>query len=402
MSANALNQSFQADYATLLAQGVDTLIETFDIGITDYIWEWLEGMQEEAKGKCKRGKGLTPFEICGETFQMQGKGGGGAVFVMLNNHFMIKIRSRDMDGWILTIEYRSAALWEFTPDSLRAKAQKIARFLGIPKGTDWIRMSSIHWAFDFHSEELTNEISAAMHDQFVCLSRVKNGTRGKMTELPNNISELQWSAFGSGGRTETLTVGTLKSLQVQIYDKGREIRENSKKTWMLDLWNRNEYGLVLDSFDHIWRVELRFNGKGYLKRRGIQTYEQFMENKDALLKDCLERRRLAQPTNDTNRSRWPNHPLWDECWDAAGESYWPIPLKVQVHGRKTELSDQMKRNAAGTLRSLVVLETQDYDFQAKTLNELVKETVEMIWSDPEHKRKIDLAFERYRYVNDAE
>lgn len=396
----------RTDYAVPLAQGPDTIKETFDIVFKPWEWDRLERLKEQAQKIDPRGGGLVPFELAGWTFQMQSHGRRGGSFCFFNDDVEFQLRSRDIN-WPVTVEYRSAGLWEHTPEVLRERVMEVVRTLGGPRNEDWIRLSEIHWAFDFYSPEFTTEISAALREQFVCISRVKDGEKGKVPVFPAHLmTDEYWSAHGAGGRTETVQVGSKSSLQVQIYDKGREIRESSGKYWMKELYQHNQLqpggvGLVIDDLKDIWRVELRFKGKGYLKKRMVQTYERFMELKDALLREALETRRLAEPTNDTNRSRWPNHHLWDACFMATEQPYEPVPSNYFISGKKQELADNLTRNIAGSLRSRVVLEL-DGDYDEHTLQMCVDEAIAVLKADLEHIRKVDRAAERYRYVYDAE
>lgn len=402
---NSNTHTVRTDYAILLAQGPDTIKESFDIVFKPHVWEKLERLKEKAQEVDPRGGGLVYFEIEGWSFQMQSHGRRGGSFCFFNDDVEFQLRSKDI-GWAVTVEYRSGGLWEHSAEVLRERVQSIVKALGEPRNADWIRLSEIHWAFDFYSPEFSDEISAALRDKFVCISKVKNDEVGKVPVFPAHMMKDEyWAAHGSGGRTETVQVGSKSSLQVQIYDKGREIRENSKKFWMKELYQHNQMqpgaeGLVIDDLEHIWRVELRFKGKGYLKKRNIQTYEHFMAEKDAILQEALTTRRLAQPTNDTNRSRWPNHHLWDACYMATKVEYEYVRKEYFVVGHKEELQENLTRNIAGSLRSLVVLKL-DGDFDDHTLEKTLAEAVEVLKADLEHEKKINKAAERYRYIHDA-
>ena len=105
--------------------------------------------------------------------------------------------------------------------------------------------------------------------------------------------------------------------QLIIYDKRAEALAKRKPGW-LAIWNhtREQEGKPpIDLKDRdksrVWRFEARMGSK-YLRRRWeIRSWSDL----DAMIGDAYAefagKIRYAIPQHDPNRSRWPNHELWD-------------------------------------------------------------------------------------------
>lgn len=121
---------------------------------------------------------------------------------------------------------------------------------------------------------------------------------------------------GCSNRVTSVTVGKMPGRQVIVYDKRAEVIARGKAAWWT-IWNNTleRKGLApLDAGDpstsRVWRVEIRA-GKKYLKdrwalRRWVQLDEHFGDVAAAILSAI----RYADPTADSNRSRWPESSLW--------------------------------------------------------------------------------------------
>jgi hypothetical protein len=124
-------------------------------------------------------------------------------------------------------------------------------------------------------------------------------------------------------RTTGLPFGQRASaVSALLYDKTHEIRYHSKeKVWFYDLWPvpKDEEGRPCEP---VWRLELRYRRKA-LHEFEIETVWDLLEHladlwtygtghvggdADGLPDGWL---RYVVPTADTNRSRWPVHPVWE-------------------------------------------------------------------------------------------
>lgn len=367
-----------------LASGVDKLVESFDVHISPEIWDRLEASKEAARSLSEQRDSVIPVQIGAELLQCAAYSKKGTAFYLSNDDFMVQIRHRGMD-WLVTVEYTAAALWLHGVNPMRERGRALALALGPAKRPDFDRISRVDWAMDFESRDFSDEFRAALWESWVMLSRVSKDTAGDLLRM-----------HGKSGRLETMTVGNKASLEVQIYDKGTEIISKSHKYWMADMYA--DAGNPINGLSDIWRVEIRF-GKDYLRNRNINTWDDFCEVREALLCGALETRRLCDPTDDTNRARWPLHPLWAACMDAAGNTDQRVPRGRYITGRRSELLETAVCGIAGYLRAAMVLDVGGEDEQ--TLSDIAMECVRRALADPHASKKLERVMERYRYVDSA-
>lgn len=121
---------------------------------------------------------------------------------------------------------------------------------------------------------------------------------------------------GRSGRVTSVTVGKMPGRQVIVYDKRAEVISKGKVGWW-EIWDatRAEEGAPPLRRDEpaanpIWRVEVRA-GKKHLKDRwAITTWSDLDSRLGDMLAAALDAVRHSSPVRDSNRSRWPESPLW--------------------------------------------------------------------------------------------
>lgn len=378
--------------AALLASGFDTVIEAFDIEIGEHVCEWLETARLKAEALSEELTGRQVIDLGGVQFQMVALRGRGLRWRLENDDMTIRIRPVKL-GFPVSIRYSAAGLWEHGYPKLREQAESALRVLGTPRKDDWERLSEAHCAFDFFAEGFTAEMRPGLMEQVVAHAEVKrSGVCGRDRET----DEL----WGKAGRLETLTVGKGAPLEIQVYDKGREIEEASGKTWMLDLWEAS--GLWTRDGNarqkHCWRLEVRFRAD-FLRNRSIRTMAEFIANTEALLSEALLTRRLCEVSTDSNRARWPMHWLWAAALHSVGAVSFALPLGRKITEAREVLAERLVKALAGTLRSAVVLRRGEWNRAAAGF--LLPRLIAVAEEDPAHDNKVALARERYRYVAEA-
>jgi hypothetical protein len=106
--------------------------------------------------------------------------------------------------------------------------------------------------------------------------------------------------YRENGALQTLTFGR-GDIVLRIYDKVAEIAQQSDKVWLFQLWGESE---------NVWRVEWQVR-KDVLRRFALRTFDDLFEGQGDLLRYLAsEHDSLRVPNADSNRSRWPLHPLW--------------------------------------------------------------------------------------------
>jgi hypothetical protein len=113
------------------------------------------------------------------------------------------------------------------------------------------------------------------------------------------------SKYRENGKLQSLCFGK-DNVVMRFYDKIAEIDQQSSKVWFYELWGQDR---------DVWRIEWQVR-KDKLRDFGIRTFHDLDEFKGDLLKYLgSEHDTLRVKTEDTNSSRWPFHPLWQDLLD---------------------------------------------------------------------------------------
>lgn len=387
------------DYARLLAQGWDTIQEAYAFKYRPGFVETLEETQKKARDLRADLTGSVPLELGGELFQAQATGSKGGFRWRLENDDMIVMLRSPRTDYTISIRYLSAGLWEHGLNALRVRAQRALGTVAKSIGNDNVRTSRADWCFDFYSPSFTEEFRQSLARNVVTFSSVKKREYFK----PDFISE--WSC---GVKGETLTIGSKSGLQVELYNKAKEITDISGKTWMYDVWLSALDGeWIWDDADapggigkvrDVYRLELRY-GKEFLKDRNVNRPGSVDHFLPELVNEALHNRRLTIGGADTaNRNRWPMHPLWCIAADEFN-SRGLLPIGRQVTGKRDELSARALQHLAGLARSSTVLKHGVY--LSSRARELMNEAFDTIERDPEHLKKEQGAVARYATVDEA-
>ena len=106
-------------------------------------------------------------------------------------------------------------------------------------------------------------------------------------------------------------LGQMPNKQVVLYNKTKEITHHSKEYWW-EIWQLRKED-VLGNNQSVRRVEVRA-GKRELNAWGVKTFKDFESKAGDIMMHTLKHIRYATPlSSDSNRSRWPHHPIWQKC-----------------------------------------------------------------------------------------
>jgi len=369
----------------LLAHGWDTFAETLtDLRISVEMEADLDRAKAEADKSDERGAGLAAVQLGAETLQIAPHGGRhGVKWILANDDFRIDLRSPRM-AWNCTVRYSAAGLWEHGLEALRGRVHRMVAAAFNRTNSDGVGevCSSAHYAFDFYSPAFTEEM----------------GRPGELRRQVVAHQETDIAVVGTSAREQTLTIGKKTGLQVQVYDKTTEITEVSGKGWMRDMWQRNGFEFSDDEFADVWRVECRWSGE-YLKNRNLQIPATVIRGLPQLVTEALFTHRLAVPSaSDSNRRRWPLHPLWTAAY-LAREAPDMLPLGRVITGRRDAMLDRATAQIVGAVRSYAVLRRGECNMM--DVNKLGSQLDELMRDDPKHEDKVKKAAERYRFVDEA-
>lgn len=216
------------------------------------------------------------IKLGSEEFMLAGHGtSSGYPFLIENDAFSIQFGEFNDPPFFVT--YRSIALWHFSSQGMHERLLAWAFSVGMhPYKPE--KLSRVDFTFDYHFPVLDFD-----EDSFVTSFSKDNQHR--------KDRKVQTFKFGEG------------DLGLNVYNKSDEIEEKSFKTWFYALWGIDK---------EVWRIEWRVR-KEWLRRFGIRTYEDLKERQGDLLRILVnDHTSLRIKTDDSNRSRWPLHPLWVE------------------------------------------------------------------------------------------
>lgn len=252
-----------------------------DVGGCLLDYERLAAEKEELRlSKSKKPKLI---KLGGEEFMLAGHGTkSGYPFLIENEAFSIQLGEFNKPNFFVT--FRSIALWHFGAQALHERFLAWAASVGMrPYQPE--RLSRVDFTFDYHLPVIDFD-----EDNFVSSFAKDNQHR-------------------KHGKVQTFRLGE-GDLVLRVYNKCDEIQEKSAKTWFYDLWGMDK---------EVWRFEWQAR-KDWLRVIGIKTFEDLKERQGDLLRVLVnDHTTLRIKTDDSNRSRWPLHPLWQDLQARAAQ-----------------------------------------------------------------------------------
>lgn len=231
------------------------------------------GFQKEAlrQSKKKEPKILT---FGGVDFILRPSGtANGFPFVLENRDMVMELGEYNMPSF--RVKFRSEALWRAGAAALHQWFMTWAETVGF-HAIQPESLSRVDFTFDYQVEPIDFD-----EDSVVSLAAKDSKYRdnGKLNGL----------VYGKG------------DVVLRIYDKLLEIEQESGKDWFLSLWGVSE---------NVWRIEWQTRQK-LLRRFGIRTFDDLARGLGDVLRYLAEAHdTLRVKSADSNRSRWPLHPLW--------------------------------------------------------------------------------------------
>jgi hypothetical protein len=265
----------------LLLRGLDSLYMSFYLDTANsYLdWEQLSYLRECAQ--MERRGGIAETVTGSETFAVMPHGKHPYRYILINKAFEVRLAEHNQPN--CHVRFSSEALWLEGAENLLSRLRTwFASLAMLERRSEGV--SRADWAFDFHLPEID-----FTEDHFV--SRARKDAKHRENGL------VQTFRFGQG------------DIVVRVYDKCAEIEQQSGKTWFHQLWGRS---------DAVWRVEFQVRGER-LKQGGIASFDALRGFEGDLLRElATQHTTLRRPNGDSNRSRWPRHPLWNAVIEAIG------------------------------------------------------------------------------------
>ena len=228
----------------------------------------------------------------------------GYPFVLTNEDFKIELGEFNHPSCFVT--FRSQAIWKHSASALHDTFLTWAGAVGCDVQQPET-LSRVDFCFDYALAE--RDFDA---DSFVSVSNKDSQHR-------------------EHGAIQTFTLGK-GDVVLRVYDKVAEIKQQSAKVWFYALWGQEE---------HVWRIEWQVR-KAMLRNCYIRTFVDLQEHQGLLLRFLAEYHdTLRTRTDDSNRSRWPLHPLWADLQQRITELH-TLETK-QVDGKELVLDERLIR-----------------------------------------------------------
>jgi hypothetical protein len=264
----------------LAAVGIDSLYISSFIDGVGIDWERLS--YEKEKLRATPGAEFAEIELGGARFGLKRGGRKPYSFILKNRAFELHLGETIHPR--CRAQFSSELLWRTGLDA--ALGRYAAMWAGIgARETRPEVIGRVDVAFDF-------EIGAPDFgiDDFVSVA----------------AKDANWREHR---RAQTFMFGRSDTV-CRVYDKVAEIAQQSGKAWLFNIWGVNE---------GVWRCEFQIRG-ARLKAAGIATIEQLRAHLPNLARDLARHHTsLRVPTADSNRSRWPLHPMWTALIAAADD-----------------------------------------------------------------------------------
>ena len=291
---------------TFLLHGIDTLQCAYYLHAkNECAIDFLQLAQIREELKNSKSKSPAAIDLAGRSFLLRSHdSGSGYHFILENEDFKIEMGEFNNPNFFVT--FKSQALWRESAWLLHEKFLKLAASLGLtPHHQESISLAD--FAFDYHIPQIDFD-----EDHFKSRS-------AKDMKVREN------------GKPQTFSFGK-KDIVLRVYDKIAEIIQQSAKVWFFLLWGCEQ---------DVWRIEWQVR-KTILKRFGIRTFDDLEALQGDLLRYlATEHDTLRTPSNDSNSSRWPLHPLWIDLQERISN------LQNQgVHrviGRPAALEERLQR-----------------------------------------------------------
>jgi hypothetical protein len=383
------------------------LEESASVFVFEGTWSWLEAAKENARRKNKGDNQAYTTTLGGMEFQIKPHGGDGVAFILSNDLFTVAIRPAEVD-FNLSVTYRACVLWQYGVHEARRMiwAALLSEMKPRPLGRDnpdaepvWRKVTRVDFAFDFQSSDFTGEVCPELVSQVVCHAEVLKECHPKvLNEYGEEIKNLDCELFVRGIRTQTITIGKGASLEIQIYNKSDEVTaKKSGKKWMYKIWAQSGHPAEDDGiYKNVWRIEVRFS-RAHLAARHIDDFEDFEHHREALLSEALTTRRLCDIASDTNRRRWPVHPLWGAALEQSGRRQEFRPIGRQTERDGEIVVQEAVREAEAALRRIMVVRDIDKGQILKMMEQIVYE----LDSTEKHDEAMERLGERYKYLDHA-
>lgn len=265
---------------------VDSLYLSFHGTTFEVVEERLFDLKNIAQGNSSTPTSEAIYKILDHQFEVKAKGSGKFAYVLEDNWFHIEISSSKSKKLPLAYVQVRNELLTFQPiQEIIETIKQIISAIGEYK--DEPRVSRIDMCLDLYTTNGFNFEDIKI-----------NQWKTKASQIKTFYDNKKCSGFSIGKG----------NISARIYNKLLEIQV-SRKEYLLPLWLENGWNGQQD----VWRVEFQFR-REFLQEANILFLSDYLLNQKNLWHYASLHWLLLVTPNDTdsNPSRWPMHPAWEE------------------------------------------------------------------------------------------
>jgi hypothetical protein len=299
----------------------------------------------------------TPWRFVGETLFIKAHGSGRQWRWILHSPSLhLDVGRGRLNGIVGKARLSSAFLWERGPDVALAL---LFDFLVALCGDGFtLQVSEVHLCADIAGWELALEAADAFitrgHNRQTHLA---DPSAADADDTANTYTLPACEVHQQGRRCTGYEFSRGGVHSCRIYDKTKEITI-SRKDWMQTVWLRNGW----DGVSRVTRVEFVYK-RECLHEMGIEDAYDFLDHLAAMWAySTFQWLRHTEPTDDSNRGRWPVSPFWRAVQQvtAFGEAA-ELAVREKQHAGDLKRICQMLTGCATTAAAYLANRLPDTD-----------------------------------------
>ena len=309
----------------ILRFGVDSLYLSYPGQLASEWDQRLTGLKLAAQSQEETQEAKAQVKIGEHLFEVKGKGGERFSFVLVDNCFHIQLSGYNSHALPLAyVQLSSELLTTLSVQEAVSSLSTIIKSFGLVTGEPQI--SRVDLFVDF-----TSPVEMNSWDQSAWVTRAHNIASYSLRRRFSG-----WS-IGMGG-----------VMGARLYDKTLEL-EKSKKDYLKPLWKMAGW----DEESPVWRLEFQYK-RDVLKELGVLEMKHLIKHCGGLwsyaASDWL---RLTVPNpDDTNQTRWNNHPLWSDLAAVNWNNRQASPLS-RIRKERIPTDESFFVNGLGGLTSFM-------------------------------------------------
>lgn len=332
--SNTAPPKYTGQYIHPLICGVDSLYLSFQGRLKHLIEDKLSSLKELAQSKSPDESGQAFLEVLDHKFEVRPKGSGNFAFVLDDNWFNIQLSSTNTSNMPLAyVQIKSELLTHHDLSEIIPHLILVIDELG--------------------ANVLTPAISRLdLYMDFYCL----NGFRIENIQIEQwKTRAIQIDRFHQSKRPSGWRIGK-GNIMARLYNKTLEI-EKSKKDYLKPIWEDRGWNLTSD----VWRLEFQFRRHFFTEISETLISQWTIAKTIDFVSPSLWQygtgdwlQLVEVNPDDSNASRWPMHPAWQEFIEpcACGK---PESIR-RVRKERVPEDDYLFINGLGAISSFMARE----------------------------------------------